>query len=168
MNELNKETRTPPGEGERRAVRGLVSQYDFAARVIYASLASRRLRWVGLADRRAGSFDDVVLGLNDKIVGHQIKSSRDPDSFNVRTLLLEAEKLLSKLLDSWTNFARIIPMLEWRSRLLPTIFRAPGTISVAWIDEFRQQRSCERTRLIAANGQCESGAPPSSVPLSMT
>src|SRR5262245_40580522 len=103
MSEQRQDEPTPPGEGERRAVRGLISQYDYAARAIYAALASRRLQWIGLADRKAGTFDDIVLGLSDKIIGHQIKSSRDPESFNIRTLMLEAEKLLSKLVESWSK-----------------------------------------------------------------
>jgi hypothetical protein len=43
-------------------MRGYVPQWKLAARLIYAGLASGILRWVGLADTSAGSFDDVVLG----------------------------------------------------------------------------------------------------------
>lgn len=39
---------TPAGEGERRAVGGLVRQYDLAARVIYQAIASGELAWLGL------------------------------------------------------------------------------------------------------------------------
>ena len=37
----------PSGEGERRAQRGYVPQYQLAARVIYQALASNELKWVG-------------------------------------------------------------------------------------------------------------------------
>src|SRR5882672_7576016 len=90
-----------PGEGERRAMRGYVPQYDLAARLIYKELAAGRLRWVGLADRTAGAFDDVVLGLHDRVVGHQVKTRRDPEPFSMRTLLLGAEGLLMRMVNAW-------------------------------------------------------------------
>lgn len=80
-----------PGEGERRAQRGYVPQYDLAARVVYEALAAGRLRWIGVADCGAGAFDDVVLGLHGRIVAHQVKTSRDPEPFTIRTVLLGAD-----------------------------------------------------------------------------
>jgi hypothetical protein len=89
------------GEGERRAMRGYVSQYAIAARVIYERICSGELSWVGLADRSAASFDDVVLGLTDRVIAYQIKSKRDPDSFSFNTVLLGADNLLQKLIAAW-------------------------------------------------------------------
>ena len=54
---------TPPAEGERRAIRGYVSQYEKAGAAIYAALERNQLQWVGVADRNAGIADDLVLGL---------------------------------------------------------------------------------------------------------
>ena len=65
------------GEGERRAMRGYVPQWKLAARLVYAGLASGSLRWIGLADPSAGSFDDIVLGYGDHVVGYQLKTSRN-------------------------------------------------------------------------------------------
>lgn len=90
-----------PGEGERRAQRGYVPQYDASAAAIYASLERDDLIWVGLADRQAGVADDLVLGLYDRIVGHQFKTSRYPEAFRVRTLLLGADGLLKPLAAAW-------------------------------------------------------------------
>ena len=51
-----------PGEGERRAQRGYVPQYDSAAAAIYAALKRDDLTWVGLADRGAGAnYGDASL-----------------------------------------------------------------------------------------------------------
>jgi len=88
-----------PGEGERRAQRGFVSQYDLAAHLIYANLAAGTLKWIGLADRGAGRFDDIVLGLASRTIAYQVKSSRNPSSFSVRTLLLGAEPKLQRQLE---------------------------------------------------------------------
>lgn len=96
----DKSAQFPPGEGERRAQRGYVPQYDLGARVIYQALAAGRLQWVGLADRGAGAFDDVVLRLHDRIAAHQVKTSRDPEPFSIRTILLGAENLLGRMLES--------------------------------------------------------------------
>jgi hypothetical protein len=83
----------PPGEGERRAQRGYVPQYDLGARIIYEAIAAGRLQWVGVADRGAGTFDDIVLGLRDRIVAYQVKTSRDPEPFRLDTLFLGASEL---------------------------------------------------------------------------
>ena len=99
----------PSGEGERRAQRGYVSQYDLGAQVIYEALASGRLLWIGVADRGAGSFDDIVLGLSDKIVAHQVKTSRDPEPFGVSTLPLGAENLIGRMVEARRQLAASDP-----------------------------------------------------------
>jgi hypothetical protein len=90
-----------PGEGERRAIRGFAAQYSEAALLIYQHMCSGELNWVGLADRTAASFDDVVLGLKNRIHGYQIKSKLDPEAFTFSTLLLGADDLLKKLVHAW-------------------------------------------------------------------
>jgi hypothetical protein len=100
---------TPSGEGERRAQRGYVPQYDLGARVIYEAMAAGRLQWIGLADRNAGTFDDLVLGLRDRIVAYQLKTSRDPIPFSIRTILLEAKDLLGRMLEARRKLHRDFP-----------------------------------------------------------
>lgn len=92
---------TPPGEGERRAQRGYTHQYSAAAVAIYAGLDRGDLRWIGLADRSAGIADDVVLGYDTHVVGHQFKRSTDPGHFRIRTLLCGASGLLPGLIQAW-------------------------------------------------------------------
>ncbi len=82
-------------------MRGYVPQYRMAALQIHSALASGNLLWVGLADRSAGAFDDFVLGLNDRVVGYQLKTSSNPSSFSLRTLLLGEQNLLKKQISSW-------------------------------------------------------------------
>ena len=59
----------PPAEGERRAMRGYMGQYERAGAAIYAELERGQLEWIGVADRSAGIVDDLVLGFNGLIVG---------------------------------------------------------------------------------------------------
>jgi hypothetical protein len=94
---------TPPGEGERRAQRGYVRQYQSAAAAIYAALERGDLEWVGLADRAAGNADDVVLGLAGRVVGHQFKTSRFSESFRLKTLLMGGDELLRGLAAAWQS-----------------------------------------------------------------
>ena len=49
----------PPGEGERRAQRGLVPQYKVAAEKILGLLTDGRLHQVGIADPEADTLDDL-------------------------------------------------------------------------------------------------------------
>lgn len=94
---------TPPGEGERRAQRGYTRQYSAAAAAIYHGIDRGDLRWVGLADRCAGIADDVVLGYDGNVVGHQFKTSQASGTFRIRTLLTGANGLLP--FDVWHDRA---------------------------------------------------------------
>ena len=80
---------------------GYTRQYASAAAAIYHGLQTRQLRWVGVADRCAGIADDVVLGFDDEVIGHQFKASRDPDPFRIATLLTGASGLLPRLVQAW-------------------------------------------------------------------
>lgn len=91
---------TASGEGERRAMRGYVPQYALAAKVLYPALTAGILQWIGVADRNAGSFDDLVLGLVDRIEAYQVKTSATPGTFSIRTLMLGATGLLSRMIAS--------------------------------------------------------------------
>lgn len=110
--------RTPPGEGERRAQRGYTRQYDAAGAAIYRGLETGDLRWVGLADRCAGIADDVVLGYDDHVVGHQFKTSRDPGTFRIRTLLTGANGLLHGLVLAWRELKRSCPGQDIQIRVV--------------------------------------------------
>ena len=84
-------------------MRGYVPQYDLAARLIYEAIASGELRWIGLADPKAGKFDDIVLGFEGLVVAYQVKSSRDPDQFRLETLLFHAPQLWAAAVDAWAR-----------------------------------------------------------------
>jgi hypothetical protein len=99
----------PPGEGERRAQRGYVAQYEASAAAIYAALQRDDLVWIGLADRGAGIADDVVLGIRDRVVGHQFKTSRYPAPFRLGTLLFGADGLFLPLVDAWRRLSAAFP-----------------------------------------------------------
>jgi hypothetical protein len=58
------------------------------------------LLWLGAADRTAGDFDDIVLGLSDRVAAYQVKTTRDPRPFSIRTILLGARKVLRRMIEA--------------------------------------------------------------------
>lgn len=99
-------------------MRGYTRQYAAAAAAIYHGLDRGDLRWVGLADRCAGIADDVVLGYDEEVIGHQFKSSRDPDPFRISTLLTGASGLLPGLVLAWQDLKTSCPGKRIRLRVV--------------------------------------------------
>lgn len=139
---------TPPGEGERRAQRGYVPQYRLGAALIYDHIASGRLRWIGVAHRGAGAFDDIVVCLDDAIVGHQVKTSLTPTPFQLEPLLLGAEGLWAVILDSLERLtglgsdrlASVVYACDDTPSLNDTLAGVPGATSRGLLDLHRQHR----------------------------
>ncbi|CBA17086.1 hypothetical protein XACN24_12765 [Xanthomonas albilineans] len=99
-------------------MRGYTRQYAAAAAAIYHGLHHGDLRWVGLADRRAGIADDVVLGYEEEVIGHQFKSSRDPGPFRIATLLNGPSGLLPGLVHAWQDLKTSCPDMRIRLRVV--------------------------------------------------
>lgn len=134
-----------PAEGERRALRGYIGQYERAGAAIYAALERDELLWVGVADRRAGIADDLVLGFDGLVVGHQFKTSKFPGTFTVETLLTGASGLLKPLVHAWQCLRIDNPGISVEIRLvvndIPSVNDKPGdgtpAHSAAFLEEFR-------------------------------
>ena len=77
QNEPSDRPKIPPGEGERRAQRGLVPQYKIAAEKVLGLLSSGRLRALGLADPEADTLDDLQTvraeGARNILDAYQVK-----------------------------------------------------------------------------------------------
>lgn len=110
--------RRPPGEGERAARRGYVHQDRYSARLIHAALLDGSLKWVGLADRKAGKFDDLVLGLEAEVVGHQFKKSAAPAPIGLTQLLLGTNGEIAELAVSFMELRQQFPDDRIRLRYL--------------------------------------------------
>jgi len=135
-----------PAEGERRAMRGYMGQYDRAGAAIYAELERGQLLWIGVADRSAGIVDDLVLGFDGLVVGHQFKTAKFPGAFTVETLFTGAEGLLKPLVNAWQSLRKADPGSRIEIRLVvndyPSINDKPGETtpahSAAFLDEFER------------------------------
>ncbi|MEC9406693.1 MAG: ATP-binding protein [Pseudomonadota bacterium] len=137
---------TVPAEGERRAIRGYVGQYERAGAAIYAALERDELLWVGVADRNAGIADDLVLGFDGLVVGHQFKASKFPATFTIETLFTGANGLLKPLVHAWQYLSKDNPGSRVEVRLIvndfPSINDKPGdgtpAHSAAFLEELQQ------------------------------
>ena len=137
---------TAPAEGERRALRGYVGQYERASAAIYVALERDELLWIGVADRNAGIADDLVLGFDGLVVGHQFKTSKFPGTFTVETLFTGANGLLKPLIHAWQCLRKDSPSSRIEIRLVvndfPSVTDKPGDgtppHSAAFLEEFRQ------------------------------
>jgi len=137
---------TAPAEGERRALRGYIGQYERAGAAIYAALERDELLWIGVADRNAGIADDLVLGFDGVVVGHQFKTSKFPGTFTVETLFTGANGLLRPLVHAWQCLRKDNPRSRVEIRLVvndfPSITDKPGDgtppHSAAFLEQLQQ------------------------------
>lgn len=127
-------------------MRGYMGQYDRAGAAIYAELERGQLLWIGVADRSAGIVDDLVLGFDGLVVGHQFKTAKFPGAFTVETLFTGAEGLLKPLVNAWQSLRKADPGSRIEIRLVvndyPSINDKPGETtpahSAAFLDEFER------------------------------
>ena len=125
-------------------MRGYMGQYERAGAAIYAELERGQLLWIGVADRSAGIADDLVLGLDGLVVGHQFKTAKFPGTFTIETLFTGADGLLKPLVNAWHSLRKAEPGSRVEIRLIvndyPSINDKPGEAtpghSAAFLDEF--------------------------------
>lgn len=146
-----------PAEGERSARRGYVHQDRSSARLIYAALLDRTLQWIGLADRNAGSVDDLVLGLAENVVAHQFKRAAHPGGVGLTKLLLGTGAEIERLAASFMALQEQFPGTPIEIRYLSNEYPTPNdslvsgmtkSSTAAFIDEWvgNPKRSLEKWR----------------------
>ena len=97
-----------PASGEKSAIRGYLTQYEFSAVVIFRLMQSRQLNAVAICNQNAGIFDDILLFTDSAIVGYQIKSARYARNFRLETELLKND-LITQIANSWLNIRSSYP-----------------------------------------------------------
>lgn len=98
-----------PGSGERTARFGLRYQDRASAVLAYQALVDGTLSFIALADDQAGMFDDLVIGIAGKVIGHQYKSSSKPKPFGVRRLLLGTGNVIADCAASFMKLEAEFP-----------------------------------------------------------
>ncbi len=102
--------------GERTARKGLRYQDRASAALAYQALVEGTLSFIALADDQAGMFDDLVIGIAGKVVGHQYKSSSKPKPVGVRGLLLGTENVIADCAASFAKLESAFPEKSVRVR----------------------------------------------------
>ncbi len=97
------------GAGERAARLGLRYQDRASAVLAYQVILDGTLTFVALADDHVGMFDDLVIGIAGKVVGHQYKSSGKPRPIGVRGLLLGSEMVIADCARSFIQLENEFP-----------------------------------------------------------
>jgi hypothetical protein len=69
------QTTTAPAMGERRAMGGMLPQYEAFARFAYQALLRNELVWIKIADPEAGKVDDIQYSTTTEVRAYQVKWS---------------------------------------------------------------------------------------------
>ncbi len=92
------------GAGERKAMGGYVPQYAIAAELILSALRDRTLRWIRVADPKAGSVDDIIIGREERVDAYQVKWSETRSYISWRDFTHtpnDKPSLFEQLVDGW-------------------------------------------------------------------
>ncbi|NRR93170.1 ATP-binding protein [Winogradskyella undariae] len=95
--------------GEVPAIAGYFKQYEIFATNIYDNLLNNKIEWVELASSEAGKLDDVLIGLDDKIIAYQVKNiSSSKFSYSSFTSS-ETESILKGAFKGWLKIKNEYP-----------------------------------------------------------
>lgn len=97
-----------PATGEKNAIRGYFSQYEFSASTLIHLMQDNRFDAISVCDPAAGIFDDLVVFSGDEVLAYQVKSEQFPTPFRLRTELISNE-LIKEIAESWTSLRREYP-----------------------------------------------------------
>ncbi len=97
------------GSGERASRHGLRYQDRASAALAYQAILDGTLAFVALADDQAGMFDDLVIGIAGRVVGHQYKSSSKPKAVGILGLLLGTDNVIADCATSFTMLESEFP-----------------------------------------------------------
>lgn len=95
--------------GEVAAISGYFKQYEIFATNIYDNLLNNKIEWIELASSTAGKLDDVLIGLNDRIIAYQVKNiTSSKFSFSSFTSS-ETESILEGSFKGWVKLKKLYP-----------------------------------------------------------
>ena len=104
--------------GEVAAISGYFKQYEIFATNIYDSLLDNKIEWIELASSEAGKLDDVLIGLDDRVVAYQVKNiSSSKFSFSSFTSS-ETEGILEGSFKGWKKLKKQYPDIKIDAKLV--------------------------------------------------
>lgn len=101
--------------GERNAVTGYYPQYRLSAALVIRALREGTLRWIGVADPKAGRVDDFQIATEHRVDAFQFKWSRFGGAITLNDLLRRSDGnpcLIAQLADGWKRLQATHPALR--------------------------------------------------------
>ncbi|MEJ5144737.1 ATP-binding protein [Sphingobacterium sp. MYb388] len=90
--------------GEVSALAGFFFQYEIFATEIYNHLLESNLEWVEFASNTAGKLDDVLLGVEDKVIAFQVKQISNSNFSYHDFVNSETQSIFQGLFKGWKSF----------------------------------------------------------------
>lgn len=106
--------------GEVSAIAGYFKQYEIFATQIYDSLLNHDIEWVELASSEAGKLDDVLIGLNNKIIAYQIKNISSSKFSYLTFTSSETESILEGSFKGWLKLKFEYPNHKIDAKIITT------------------------------------------------
>lgn len=93
-------TKTP---GEVAAISGYDFQYEIFATEIYNHLLNDEVVWVEFASAHAGKLDDVLIGLQDRVIAYQVKEITSSNFSYQEFTVSDTESIFAGAFKGWQN-----------------------------------------------------------------
>lgn len=106
--------------GEVAAISGYGFQYEVLATEMYSCLLNHEVNWVEFASSSAGKLDDVLIGLDDKIIAYQVKQISSSKFSYSQFTDSETESILQGVYKGWKNLKHDYPNLRIDARFITT------------------------------------------------
>lgn len=104
--------------GEVAAISGYFKQYEVFATNIYDNLLNNKIEWVELASSKAGKLDDILIGLDTRIIAYQVKNiSSSKFSFS-SFISSETESIIEGAFKGWKKLKNQYPNHKIDAKLL--------------------------------------------------
>lgn len=101
-----------PAWGERNAVTGYYPQYRISAAMVISGLREGSLRWIAIADPKAGRVDDFQIATEQRVDAYQFKWSRYGGNISFNELIRASDSspnLIEQLSDGWRRLRATYP-----------------------------------------------------------
>ncbi|MBJ2173628.1 AAA-like domain-containing protein [Aureibaculum sp. A20] len=106
--------------GEVAAISGYYKQYEIFATKIYDYLLNDEIEWVELASSEVGKLDDVLIGLENKIIAYQVKNISSSKFSYSSFIFSETESILEGSFKGWLKIKTQYPNHILEAKIVTT------------------------------------------------
>lgn len=106
--------------GEVAAISGYDFQYEIFATELYNCLLNHEIDWVEFASTTAGKLDDVLIGLDNRIIAYQVKEISSSNFSYSQFTTSETESILQGAFKGWKKLKESNPGIPIDARFITT------------------------------------------------